>query len=163
MSLIYKNVTIIASSAKMKSTTVFSIVFRVSLAVLLIVMPVVSTPNFNLGTRQQKHKRSDFNKQFDSSTLGSVYRHHRKRHAISRRDAGVIHPASNDNSQQICSTDKQREIWQSIVYCQPNPTLVELQKPPSAELSTTNDNIVHMMPGNYVYAMFSVLLTAILC
>ena len=135
----------------MRTAAVFYIIFGVSLTVVFIVMPVVSTPNFNLGARQQKHKKSDILKYFDTSPSFSN-RHHKKRHAISRnrREAeGVNPPSSNDNSQQLCSTDKQREIWQSIVYCQPNPTLVELQKPPSAELSTTNDNIVHMMPGNY--------------
>ena len=139
----------------MRSAAVFYIIFGVSLTVLFIVMPVVSTPNFNLRTRQQKHKKLDFHKLFDSSS-NLNNRHHKKRHAISRsrREAEVMHPPSSDNSQQLCSTDKQREIWQSIVYCQPNPTLVELQKPPSAELSTTNDNIVHMMPGNNFSFMF---------
>ena len=133
----------------MRTAAILYIVFGVSLTVLFIVMPVVSTPNFNLGARQQKHKKSNIHKYLDTSS--SINRgHHKKRHAISRnrREAEGVNPPANDNSQQLCSTDKQREIWQSIVYCQPNPTLVELQKPPSAELSTTNDNIVHMMPGN---------------
>ena len=112
-------------------------------------LPATSTPNFNLASRQKlKHRHHELHKHFvSSSSRSSSQRHHKKRHAISRREAEVISSSNNDQSQNICSTDKQREIWQSIVYCQPNPTLVELQKPPSAEVSN-NDNIVHMMPGN---------------
>ena len=116
-------------------------------------LPATSTPNFNLASRQKlktRHRNHELHKHFVSSSASRSTRHHKKRHAISRRDAGLISSSANNNDQQsqnICSTDKQREIWQSIVYCQPNPTLVELQKPPSAEVSS-NDNIVHMMPGN---------------
>ena len=119
-----------------------SVIVGVSISVF-VVMPVVSTPNFNLATRQ-KFKGHQMHKYVSSSRSLRV---HKKRHAISRRDAEVISAVTDDQSQQICTSDKQREIWQSIVYCQPNPTLVELQKPPSAS-SSTNNNIVHMMPGN---------------
>ena len=120
-----------------------SIFVGVSISVF-VVMPVVSTPNFNLATRQ-KFKGHEMHKHVSSSR--PFTRVHKRRHAISRRDTDVISTVTDDQSQQICTSDKQREIWQSIVYCQPNPTLVELQKPPSAAAST-NNNIVHMMPGN---------------
>ena len=133
----------------MKSAAVLSVFLGVSISVF-VVMPVVSTPNFNLASRQKQLRRHELHKHFVSSSRST--RHHKKRHAISRRDAELISSSANNidqQSQNICSTDKQREIWQSIVYCQPNPTLVELQKPPSAEVSS-NDNIVHMMPGNNI-------------
>ena len=130
----------------MKSAAILSIVVGVCVSVF-VVMPVVSTPNFNLATRQKFKGHELHKKQFISSSR-SLRREHRKRHAISRREAEVISPVTNDQSQQICTSEKQAEIWSSIVYCQPNPTLVELHKPPSAEM-VNNNNIVHMMPGKY--------------
>ena len=134
----------------MRSAAVLSIFVGVS----FVVMPVVSTPNFNLATRQKPTKGYELHKRnFVSSSSRSAGRHHKKRHAISRRDAEVMAPPVVPNTDQsspqenVCTGDKQAEIWNSIVYCQPNPTLVELQKPPLATLPS-NNNIVHMMPGN---------------
>jgi hypothetical protein len=134
----------------MKPSVVIALIFLMSCC-----LPATSTPNFNLASRQKLKRHHELHKHFVSSSATRSTRHHKKRHAISRRDAEVISSsANNDQSQNICSTDKQREIWQSIVYCQPNPTLVELQKPPSSEVST-NDNIVHMMPGNICLSIHS--------
>ena len=124
---------------------VLSVFVGVSLSVFIVV-PVVSTPNINLASRQ-KFEGHQLHK-YVSSSRSSLRAHNRKqRHAISRRDAEILTAVTDDQAQQICTSEKQREIWQSIVYCQPNPTLVELQKPSSAG-SSTNNNIVHMMPGN---------------
>ena len=135
---------------------VVSILASIAISVCFV-MPVVSTPNFNLATRH-KFEEHKLHKIVSSSLSRSSG--HRRRHEISRREAEAISTVTDDQSQNICTSDKQREIWQSMVHCQPYPTLVELQRPPTTG-SSPNNNIVHMMPGKRS-KLFKVIVVSIL-